>query len=158
VLYEALRRWLPANEPKSAPVAVSEPAPVVPPAPTIAAEDDLSDLQAIPGLDIEAGLQAVLGKKKRYRQLLLMFAQQHGDDVREIRESIAAENLVEARRIAHSLKGASAILGVKRVHEWAAPAEARLKAGLADADLEAMLVSLEMALSIITTALNQRAN
>ena len=156
VLYEALRRWLPLSKPKPA-AAVTGPAQAVPPAPTSVREDDLGDLQAIPGLDIEAGLQSVLGKKKRYRELLMMFARQHGDDLQKIRESIAAENLGEARRIAHSLKGASAILGVKMVHEWAVPAEARLKAGQADAELDAMLASLELALSLITTALNQRA-
>jgi len=163
VFYAALRRWLPEVSSMPPPLPSAKPVEAavphaehfIPPAPAIVAEDDLADLLAFSGLDVEAGLQSVLGKPKRYRQLLMMFARQHGEDLRLIRESIAAGNLPEARRVAHSLKGAAAILGVREVREWAAAAEVRLRAGQADAELDAILVSLEPALSAVISVLNQ---
>ncbi len=126
----------------------------VPPAPTITAGDDLSDLEALAGLDVEAGLVSLLGRKLRYRQLLGRFIEEHSGDLGLMRANMASGNLPDARRIAHSLKGVAGILGAVEVQKWATAADARLKQGLVDPELDEIIGSLDNAMSALIKVLN----
>jgi PAS domain S-box-containing protein len=92
------------------------------PAPPVIADDDavLERLARIPGLDFKAGLHAVRGKLPTYRRLLESLADSHTGDFPRMRELLAAGEAEEARRLAHSLKGAAATLGATAVFQAAA--------------------------------------
>jgi len=93
-------------------------APDIPPA-TPAAANSLA-LEDIPGLDSKLGLHAVRGKQAIYERLLRTFADSHLDDFRNIRTLLDNGETEEARRLAHSIKGAAATLGATQVFEAAA--------------------------------------
>jgi HPt (histidine-containing phosphotransfer) domain-containing protein len=96
--------------------------PVASPA-EVASEVDLSGLN-ISGLDVADGLKRVRGRASIYQRLLLMYIDGHQNDMDKLREKLAAGEQEEARRVAHSLKGAAGSLGVVAVQALAAKLEA----------------------------------
>ena len=121
-LYALLLQWLPAPEAQG---AAAPACPDKPPADVGAGTHP--SLPEIAGLDTVLGLEAVSGKRDRYLGLLRKFVAVHAQDVALIRESHAEGKLAEARRIAHTLKGTSAVLGAMAVHEAAREVEACIK-------------------------------
>jgi two-component system sensor histidine kinase/response regulator len=123
VLYAALRRWLPA------PVAEESPRPDFAAAVASTASEDADVvLPEIAGLDIATGLGYLRGKRSLYRKLLERLVHDHMHDPVALRENIRSGNTVDARRIAHSLKGASSLLGAETIRATAADIEIRVKA------------------------------
>jgi len=116
-LFAALAQWLPAPRP-----AILGKPPVVP-----GAEGVPPALREVPGLDVEAGLVAVLGRESSYLRLLRRYLEHHAGDVTSLRVALAEENWPEAQQLAHSLKGVSATLGVRGVQQPAAELELALK-------------------------------
>ena len=125
VLFATLARWLP--QPAAA-KTVAEPSP---PSAAAAAPDAPETAEAglasIPGLDIEFGLRAVNGRVASYHRLLSKFAENYSNDFKRIRQALSAGNSNEARRLAHSLKGAAGTLGVLAVQQSAADLEMAIK-------------------------------
>ena len=66
-------------------------------------------------VNIEAGLATVGGNRKLYNELLLRFVDHYGDSAREMRGLLACGDLRGAARLAHTVKGVAANLGVERV-------------------------------------------
>ncbi|MFZ2267158.1 MAG: PAS domain-containing protein [Azonexus sp.] len=139
-LFAALARWLPHDDasipaaPAPAETQVSrEPAPL----------DDEGQLRAalaaLPELNAEFGLQAVRGRLSSYCRLLGKFAGSHQDDFGQIRRELAAGNNTEARRLAHSLKGAAGTLGAEAVRQAAAELEAAIRDAAPDSALEPLI-------------------
>ena len=96
-------------------------------------------LVGIPGLDSRFGLQSVRGRLNSYSRLLAKFAGNHDDDFQQIRHQLAAGNVEEARRLAHSMKGAAGTLGAVGVQKSAAALEAAIKEGQPPAVLEPLI-------------------
>ncbi|WP_281983595.1 CBS domain-containing protein [Azonexus hydrophilus] len=91
--------------------------------PPPAANDEAAQLEQlgrIPGLDLKAGLHAVRGKLSTYRRLLSSLTDNHTGDFARMRELLTQGENEEARRLAHSLKGAAATLGASAVFQSAA--------------------------------------
>jgi hemerythrin-like metal-binding protein/PAS domain S-box-containing protein len=154
VLYAALRRWLPApvaDTPVHAPAAAS--------APTDDADVVLPEMA---GLDIAAGLVFLRGKRARYRQFLERLARDHIHDPVVLRENIRTGCFVEARRLAHSLKGAAAMLGAEAIQSTANRIEDQLNdkghSELSSSHLDAELAALEQALSDLSRGLASTAS
>ena len=119
VLYGALAHWLPGGTAApSAPAAAPE-----------APADLATALAALPGLDSRNGLLAVRGRVEVYVRLLGKFAELHGGDFAAIGERLADGDREEARRLAHSIKGAAGTLGATAVQQAAATLEAAIKEG-----------------------------
>ena len=130
-LYATLLRWLDAM-----PGAVRERAHVEPPrqqapsaSPTAPADEASPEarlkhrLLARPELDARTALKAVGGRVQRYLELLGRLATGHADDLAQLRLHLGAGERDEARRLAHSLKGAAGTLGVLALREAAADLE-----------------------------------
>jgi signal transduction histidine kinase/DNA-binding response OmpR family regulator/ABC-type phosphate/phosphonate transport system substrate-binding protein len=136
--YAALKRWLPQQKTRP---ATREPA-------ATAAEAD--SLPSIAGLDTAAGLVNVNGRVATYRKLLAMFIEHHGDDVALIRAALGEGRIEEARRLAHSLKGAAGTLGAKALNAAALTLEIAIKSAINTAgpstDFAALLGELETAI------------
>ena len=68
-----------------------------------------------PAVNVEAGLATVGGNHELYRELLLRFVDHYGESARELRGLLACGDLRGAARLAHTVKGVAANLGVERV-------------------------------------------
>jgi PAS domain S-box-containing protein len=124
-------------------------------APTPAADNDDLDarLSAIPGLDSVRGLTMVAGNMSVYVRVLRKFAQVHGGDAALIRGHLAGGDLAAARAAAHSLKGASATLGILDIGRTAADLEQALLDQLDRGRLDQLTDTLDAALPPFCTTL-----
>jgi len=146
-LFHALLRWItPRSQSAAAPLAIastSVSSPVVG-----------SDSLAISGVDTSTALKRMGGNVDRYVLLLHSFADSQATVVSEIRSALVAKDIPNAQRLAHSLKGAAANLGVTALAHMAAQAECAIGS---DQDvllaLESLSQSLETSLGAIRTAL-----
>ena len=70
-------------------------------------------------LDIEAGLHSVGGRRPLYERLLGMLRDRLESDWTALQSHMAQANVGEARRVAHSLKGAALTLGAQQLADAA---------------------------------------
>jgi two-component system sensor histidine kinase/response regulator len=146
-LFEALLRWI---TPRLYSTAAAQSAITTGPGSPVAAADSL----VISGIDTATALKRTGGNLKRYESLLQRFAESQATVVSDIRAAIMAKDILTAQRLAHSLKGAAANLGVSTLAEVAAKAESAIDSnqGIPLA-LETLSHSLDSALDAIRSAL-----
>jgi signal transduction histidine kinase/DNA-binding response OmpR family regulator/HPt (histidine-containing phosphotransfer) domain-containing protein len=144
-LFAALLKWIPRRTAAAAASVAS--APEVAP---VAASAAL----VIPGIDTAMALKRTGGNPKRYESLLSRFADSQSGAISAIRAALAAQDSPTAKRIAHSLKGASANLGATGLSEVASKAEAAIDTNQCVAPaLEALSQSLDATIAAIRTAI-----
>ena len=119
LLLAALMRWLPEAKATSAPAAHVLPAPE----PARTAVELPEALRHLPGLDVDAGLQVVNGRQASYLRILRVFADSHGEDLENMQQMRAADDLPGLVRLAHSLKGGAGNVGAQAVRQHAAQLE-----------------------------------
>ncbi len=140
-LYTTLQRWLP------------DVAAMTPPVRDVVAGELPAALTAIPGLETARGLKVLNGQEATYLRVLRLFAVDHGDDMARLRERLAQGDREGAKRLAHSLKGSSGMMGATVMQRLAAEVEGMIKEG---GDLEAiarLATSVESELRQLTTAI-----
>ena len=150
-LYSALIKWLPTPGLFTRNTLASTEKPTTP----TASELTITLLATIPGLDPELGLKAVRGKLPSYQRLLQSFVRSHGEDAGAIETALAGNQLEDARRLAHSLKGASATLGLTEINEVTKELEAALRQSAPAEQTSALLARLGARLAGTSNALNQ---
>ncbi|MBI5615871.1 MAG: PAS domain S-box protein [Gammaproteobacteria bacterium] len=128
-LYASLARWLPSTVLPGEDVAP-------PPRP---AEDDAA---TAPVLDVAAGLRNLAGRRDTYFRMLARFSELHLDDAEAIRAALAAGRHDDAERLAHTLKGAAATMGLRRLALLAQDMERALKSGAGADEVPARLTTL----------------
>ena len=84
-------------------------------------------LDALPGLDVRAGLRSVRGDVPFFLGLLSQFADQHGRDGRGIAAALEKGTAEDARHRAHGLRGVSLTLGLEEIHSLSAEIEKLLR-------------------------------
>src|SRR3954470_11526219 len=143
-LFEALLRWI---SPRTA-------VPSLTATPVVTASKPLADSTPleIPGIDTQPALRRTGGNRQRYVSLLRKFADSQAGAVGEIRAALKAQDPANARRIAHSLKGASANLGANTLATAAGNAEAAIKT---QRDIEPALGEMERALFTAVAAIQE---
>ena len=87
----------------------------------------LSDL--VIGLSVENGIVNVNGNVELYLSILKKFEWQYRETAAKMQEALAFGNKEEAERIAHTVKGVSATLGLKPLSEIAGILEGAIKRG-----------------------------
>ncbi|UCV12608.1 PAS domain S-box protein [Dechloromonas denitrificans] len=132
VLFAALAHWL-STDLTSPPPEASSAAVVFAPA----------TLAEIPGLDYAFGLNAVRGRVASYERLLGKFARNHTGDFDLIRQHLRDGNIDEARRLAHSLKGAAGALGAAEIQKIAAQLEMAIRDKIEMSATEVLLKNTE---------------
>ena len=147
VLYATLLRWLPAGHEPSR----TRPTPSCRPPPDHAG-GQADRLRATPGLDADFGLKCVKGRVDRYVQLLDKLVRNHSSDMTLLRARIAEGAHDEARRLAHSIKGAAATLGATRLQSAAAGLEQAVLAQRGE-EIEALVRGVEEAQADLARAL-----
>jgi len=123
-LYAALLKWLTERAPEP-PI----PARHAPDHPTANAgvADATEYLRTWPDFDLERCLISVGGRMEKCPRILDKFASSHRDDAARIRHCLEAGQGVEAHRLAHSLKGVAATLGLVALRKKAMALEQLLK-------------------------------
>ena len=96
----------------------------------------LEQLNTIEGLDTQTGLRNMRGDAEGYLRLLRQFDTAHGKGMQELRLQLEKKQADEARRIAHTIKGAAGTLGLKALQAAASVLEDYIRSGHADKDAE----------------------
>ncbi len=139
-LYATLARWIPEEESGG-----NEPAQEASRQP-----DQMPKDEAYPQtghIDRDAGLKFFGGKVSSYRRLLAKFAETRRDDAAKLRVSLEGGDLQSAERLAHSLKGIAATLGIGGVQHIAFGLEQKIHQGAGYAELANDIAGLDQALS-----------
>ena len=123
-------------------------------APDTAGDADALDyLARIPGLDPKTGLHAVRGKLATYQRLLSTFADNHVGDFPRMHELFALGELEEARRLAHSIKGAAGTLGATAVFQSAADLDHAIRQQRPAEEIARLIVDCESSYQQLHAAL-----
>jgi CheY-like chemotaxis protein len=133
---------------------------VVPRAGAALREAAAAEPTGIAGVDIADGLHRVGGNERLYHAMLRQYADDQADTATALRAALAAADMKTAERLAHTLKGVSATLGIKRPSEAAAVVEDRIRHGRLggiEADLAAVEEATAAVIAAIRTALVQAA-
>jgi len=144
-LFSALARWV-------QPTASAE-APPLPPSPPESVDLASSPIPSLPGVDVEAGIARANGKVALYRKLLGMFRDNQQAFQTQFLAARQAGEAAEARRIAHSLKGAAGTLGMTEVQARAAALERACVENAAEPAIRDLLSEAQAALQPIMEAL-----
>ncbi|WP_242482170.1 hybrid sensor histidine kinase/response regulator [Thiocystis violacea] len=149
LLYDVLLRWLPKSE---QPLATE---PVDPAA--IATEASLESvrerLAGVEGLDLAAGLGYVCGRLALFLRLLRQFRDQSRDDMRRLSGLLEEGDTDAIRRVAHSLKGTAATLGITGIQARSAALEQAVRDGHDPVAIRAEAQALRDALAELEAAL-----
>ncbi|RIX46777.1 MAG: PAS domain S-box protein [Rhodocyclales bacterium GT-UBC] len=138
ILFNALVKWLPS--PKAALAHTPPPNKGVQTPQALEEQAQRDALIRIPGLDANFGLQSVRGRLSSYCRLLGKFTTTHNEDFAQIRQHLGAIQNADARRLAHSMKGAAGTLGATDVQKKAAILEAAIRDELPMAAIESCLI------------------
>jgi HPt (histidine-containing phosphotransfer) domain-containing protein len=110
---------------------------------------------SVPALDTDAGLDRMMGDRAMYLRVLARFRSDYADNVARLRGALAAGDTALAHRIAHTLKGAAAMIEARGLRTLALDVEQQLRAG-APADPE-MLAQLEAELARVIAQVDMLA-
>lgn len=80
-------------------------------------------------LDYAAGLERMMGDREMYARVLARFRGDYRDIAARVRLAANAGDLALAQRLAHTLKGATAMIEARGLRQQAAEAEQALRAG-----------------------------
>jgi len=72
---------------------------------------------AAPVLEVETGLQQLMGDHDLYRQILRRFRQRYQDSAEQARSELLAGDIVSAQRTVHTLKGAAGMIGAQQLYQ-----------------------------------------
>jgi CheY-like chemotaxis protein len=152
-LYNALLRWLPpaAVTGEILPVAAAQPVPVP------AEVQRLAVLDGLAGIDSGRGLATLRGNTGKYLSLLQLFVETCGSNLQLLTKSLADGDLPVARRVAHSLKGSAATLGLTRISATALELESALVEPLRSDDIDAQLAAIVADWQALAAALAERS-
>jgi two-component system sensor histidine kinase/response regulator len=115
------------------------------------ASDTVARLREVPGLDVDAGLAFVGNSLDVYVRLLNRFVQLHQGDVHQLVQQAEAADHDSLQRLAHSIKGGAATLGLSGVAGLAK----RLEEAACEGTPTAHLVELARALEAGHVALGR---
>jgi PAS domain S-box-containing protein len=135
LLFLTLLKWLsalPQLPPDlyrpQAKVAPDAPQPPEPPMEhVVSLERALSRLDIVPGLNLSFGLSMLRGNAHKYLDLLTQFADAHTGDMTKLALHLASADFSQAHLLMHTLKGASATLGLEHLSLVAARMEKALR-------------------------------
>lgn len=99
-----------------------------------------SDSVAPAVLAVGAAVERLQGHRDIYHALLRTFVANERGDIKKLCAALDAGQLTEARRLAHSLRGAAAILGADQLSAKAAQIEQLLRSGAASDVITATLI------------------
>jgi HPt (histidine-containing phosphotransfer) domain-containing protein len=91
--------------------------------------DETVEIPELDGINVEAGLQRLLGNKKTYRRILVKFREEFQHAAQTVKDLVSEEKYGEAQILVHSLKGAGANVGAEGLQRAASALEKHYKDG-----------------------------
>jgi two-component system sensor histidine kinase/response regulator len=110
-------------------------------------------LAILPGLDTRIGLSSLNGNVPVYLRLLKKFALSHQADILQLRGHLAAGNRDAARRLAHTLKGVGATLGMMALREQAMRLESAIMQDDSGPQFESLVAAVDGELTGLAAAI-----
>ncbi|WP_310449755.1 response regulator [Sulfuritalea sp.] len=152
-LFATLLKWLPQH----AIPAAERPAPAAAATGAAAGNDAEWErrLATVPGLDLMRGLEIMHGNAANYARLLTMFADGHAEDLRQMAERLAAGDLPQVQRQAHSLKGSAGNVGAMRVSAAADALHAAIHRDAAGNEIGQLIADLAVELQPLIAAIRK---
>jgi len=98
-------------------------------------------------LSVDEGLERLMGDRALYMQLLRRFRQDHQHAATRIRQALEGGQVEPGRRLAHTLKGATGMIGAQQAHAAAQALEASCQQG--GTPCMGALAALELAMSTL---------
>lgn len=83
-------------------------------------------------LDVNDGIERVMGNRDLYSRMLRRFRSDYQDGVLPIRTALVSNDKALAHRMVHTIKGASGMIGAHRLHLRACQLEEAIRMGAAD--------------------------
>ena len=121
-LFSTIFKWLPKSEDSRVNVSTA-----IPVKQNTKKDNALRDqLIAFDEIDAEKGISNMRGDVVGYVRLLRQFDSTHGEDISKLNKHIDNEELEDARRLAHTLKGVAGTLGLIKLQEAARVLEEQL--------------------------------
>jgi PAS domain S-box-containing protein len=121
-LFSALVKWIKPNDRKITDTDTSEKS-----FQTDEKRSEDDQLPTLPGIDVESSLIRVGGNMKLYKQLLIKFRDDYSNSFHEIKRAIKNNNLKDAERYAHTVKGVAGNIGVNKLQKIADDLEAGIR-------------------------------
>jgi len=124
-LFAALQKWIQPSEKRvqvqqpEVPVERLEAGKIVP------EEDEFPE--SLPGFDLAAGLERLMGNKRLYRKLLVDFGTKYIKTANDIRDALDTKNFEQAHSLVHNLKGLAGNLDAGDLQAAAANLEKLVK-------------------------------
>jgi len=146
-LFSALVKWIKPKDRKMTDTDTSEK--------SLPADDKRSEdaqLPTLPGIDVESGLIRVGENRKLYKKLLIKFRDDYSNSFDEIQRAIENNNLKDAERYAHTVKGVAGNIGISKLYKIAGDLEAGIRKRETDR-CDSMLKKYSKELSKVLTAL-----
>jgi len=97
--------------------------------PVVSASANTPELTNMSGISVDIGLARVGGNKNLYNKLLAKFLNEYPDTTDKIRDSLKADDMELAQRLAHTVKGVSGNLGFDDLQPAAEAVEYTVKNG-----------------------------
>jgi two-component system sensor histidine kinase/response regulator len=117
----------------------------------------LTCLADMPGIDVERGLTILSGMKAKYLELLDALLTSDTDNMTQLAAYLDSGDHSSARRVAHSIKGASSTLGINALSAKASSLEHLLKTSppgsVSVADIRAEMDAVELEMNTIAEIL-----
>jgi HPt (histidine-containing phosphotransfer) domain-containing protein len=98
-----------------------------------------------PSLDIEAGVERLMGNRPFYLRILARFRTDYRQAALAVRHALDAGDAAQARRLTHTLKGAAGMIEARGLHAAALVLEMALRDGAGGIDT--LLAQLDAALA-----------
>jgi two-component system, sensor histidine kinase and response regulator len=147
-LYTMIKKWT-----KPAPAAHA--AGIQPPSEPVGQGGREPELPGcIPGIDLEAGIARVNGNGKLFKKLLLDFGRNGSSYTAEIRKSLTENNIEDAKRAAHTLKGVAGNISATDILNIATQLDQAL-AGQESNKYKALLADLDKAMRALENTLRE---
>ncbi len=147
-LYAVLAHWLLPRAGAAAPAASAD-------ARAVSAGDTGAAASPIEGIDWARGVQRMAGDATKFRRLLHLFADTHGDDERAITESLARDDREGLRRQVHALKGAAGSIGATALLAAATTLESAIRGGAGRPEIEVGIGAVTSSLSRLIAAIRR---
>ena len=112
-----------------------------------------ASLDSIAGLNIQVGMRSMRGKMSSLLRLLRKYAESHDGDMQSLRDRYAAGDTEDARRYAHSLKGAAGTLGAEKVQALAMELEHLIRDNQPGEHINALSMQLEQTQAELSAAI-----
>lgn len=149
-MFSVLSQWIKLASPQPLPTTIRQVA-----QDTEEKERSAMCVPVIPGTNTQAALKRLGGNLKTYLKYLAKFYRNHGSADHAIREALSAQDMPTAQRIAHSLKGVSATLGMESLQKKAQALELVIKERGESEGIEIYLNNVAGELAMVCSALDQ---